>query len=156
VEFKGGSGVPLLHIGASRLPLALAGAPGGGAVSVNDQNSFRLEITGGKADQQQARRRLLKDLSAPGAADDLAAVVRRRQTQALTAVETLRELLADRTTVPRWGRGLGSKLQLVAGLIARGFGTRVFYVSLGGFDTHADQGPSHSKLLAELADSVGD
>src|SRR5262249_51025773 len=97
-----------------------------------------------------------KDLSAPAPADDLAEFVRRRQTQTLTAVETLRELLADRTTVPRWGRGLGSKLQLVAGLIARGVGTRVFYVSLGGFDTHADQGPSHSKLLAELADSVGD
>src|SRR5262245_51407760 len=124
VEFKGGSGVPLLHIGATRMPLALAGAPGGGAVSVNDQNSFRLEITGGKAGQQQARRRLLKDLSAPGPADDLTEFVRRRQTQTLTAVETLRELLEDRNAVPRWGRGLSAKLQLVAGLVARGFGTR--------------------------------
>ena len=52
-------GVPILHIGQSRLPLAVTGAPGGGAVTVNDQNSFRLELGGGKAAQQKARRRLL-------------------------------------------------------------------------------------------------
>jgi uncharacterized protein (DUF1501 family) len=74
--------------------------------------------------------------------------------QTLTAVETLRELLEGRNAVPRWGSGLSAKLQLVAGLIAKGFGTRIFYVSLDGFDTHADQGPAHSKLMTELADSV--
>jgi uncharacterized protein (DUF1501 family) len=158
VEFKGGSGgVPLLQIGAGKLPLALAGAPGG-AVSVNDQSSFRLEVNGGGAAERKARRRLLAELSAPAgksAGDDLASFVRRRQAQTLTAVETLRELLEGRGALPRGGSGLSAKLQLVAGLIARGFGTRVFYVSLDGFDTHAGQGPAHQALLAELAGSVG-
>ncbi len=58
-------GVPILHLGPNRLPLALAGAPGGGAVTVNDQNSFRLELGGGKVGQQKARRKLLEDLAAP-------------------------------------------------------------------------------------------
>ena len=58
-------GVPILHIGPSRLPLAVTGAPGGGAVTVNDQNSFRLELGGGKVAQQKARRRLLEELAAP-------------------------------------------------------------------------------------------
>jgi uncharacterized protein (DUF1501 family) len=152
-EFKGTTGVPLLYIGANRLPLALAGAPGG-AVSINDQNSFRLEISGSKAGQRNARRQLLKDLSAPGKAeDDLSSFVRRRQAQTLTAVDTLRELLEGRGGVRR-GPGLSGKLQLVAGLIDRGFGTRVFYVRLGGFDTHADQAPAHARLLADLAGSV--
>ncbi len=158
VECKGDSGgVPILHIGPNRLPLALAGAPGGGAVTVNDQNSFRLEITGGGAGQQKARRRLLEELAAPAgktAEDDLASFVRRRQVQTLTAVETLRELLEGRNAVQRGATASNEKLQLVAGLIAKGFGTRIFYVSLDGFDTHADQGPAHSKLLAELANSV--
>ncbi len=57
----GGGGVPILHIGSSRLPLAVTGAPGTGAVSVNDQNSFRLEIGGGKVGQLQTRRRLLEE-----------------------------------------------------------------------------------------------
>ena len=47
-------GVPVLHLGPNRQPLAVAGAPGGGAVTVNDQNSFRLELSGGKVAQQKA------------------------------------------------------------------------------------------------------
>ena len=49
-------GVPILHLGPNRQPLALAGAPGGGAVTVNDQNSFRLELNGGKVAQQKDRK----------------------------------------------------------------------------------------------------
>jgi uncharacterized protein (DUF1501 family) len=151
-------GVPILHLGQNRQPLALAGAPGGGAVTVSDQNSFRLELTGGKVAQQKARRKLLEELAAPPSVktsdDDLASFVQRRQVQTLTAVETLRELLDGPNAVPRQGDGLGQKLQLVAGLIAKGFGTRIFYVSLDGFDTHANQGPAHNTLLADLANSI--
>ena len=80
--------------------------------------------------------------------------VQRRQVQTLTAVETLRELLEGPGTAARPEGGLTQKLNLVAGLIARGFGTRIFYVSLEGFDTHANQGPAHGALLADLASSV--
>jgi uncharacterized protein (DUF1501 family) len=150
-------GVPILHLGSGRLPLAAAGAPGGGAITVGDQNEFRLELGGGKVAQQQARRRLLGELAAPTGGrgeDDLASFVQRRQVQTLTAVETLRELLEGPGAVARRGGGLSERLQLVAGLIARGFGTRIFYVSLDGFDTHANQGPAHSNLLGDLASSV--
>ena len=150
-------GVPILHIGPNRLPLALAGAPGGGAVTINNQNSFRLELGGGKVGQQKARRRLMEDLAAPAGKagdDDLASFVQRRQVQTLTAVEQLRELLEGPGAVPRQGNGLNQKLQLIAGLIAKGFGTRIFYVSLEGFDTHSDQGTAHSNLLGDLANSV--
>jgi uncharacterized protein (DUF1501 family) len=147
------------------LPVALAGTAGGGAVSVNDKNDFRLDMAGGEAGREQARRRLLEDLSAlprgeqkrgATAADDLTAFVQRRQVQTLTAVETLRELLEGPKALPRqYGTGLMQKLQLIAGLIERGFGTRIFYASLDGFDTHAGQGPTHSKLLGELAEAIG-
>jgi uncharacterized protein (DUF1501 family) len=150
-------GVPILHVGA-RLPLALTGAAGGGAVTVNDEKSFRLELGGGNAGRQNARRQLLRDLAMPAGkagADDLVSFVRRREVQTLTAVENLRELLEGPNAVPRPGTGLGAKLQLIAGLIARGFGTRIFYVSLDGFDTHSDQAPTHATLLGGLADAVG-
>jgi uncharacterized protein (DUF1501 family) len=150
-------GVPILHLGPNQLPLALAGAPGGGAITVNDQNAFHLELGGGNVIQQKARRRLLEELAAPAGTtreDDLASFVQRRQVQTLTAVETLRQLLEGPNAVPRQGGGLTQKLQLIAGLIAKGFGTRIFYVSLEGFDTHANQGPAHSNLLGDLANSV--
>jgi uncharacterized protein (DUF1501 family) len=158
VESKDNSGgVPILHVGPSRLPLALAGAPAGGAVTVNNQNSFRLEINGGAVERQKARRRLLEDLSAPTGKtgeNDLTSFVQRRQVQTLTAIENLRELLEGPNAIPRQGAGLSQKLQLIAGLIAKGFGTRLFYVNLDGFDTHAEQAPAHNTLLADLADSI--
>jgi uncharacterized protein (DUF1501 family) len=39
-------------------------------------------------------------------------------------------------------------------LIARGFGTRVFYVMIDGFDTHSEQAMQHRQLLAEVADGI--
>ena len=152
-------GVPILHMGGSdRLPLALAGAPGGGAVSVNDKNSFRLETGRGDAARQKARRQLLEDVSTPAGGtgtDDLLSFVQKRQVQTLTAVDTLRDLLEGPNAVRGWGGGLQQKLQIISGLISRGFGTRIFYANIDGFDTHADQAPAHQRLLSELAESIG-
>ncbi len=49
---------------------------------------------------------------------------------------------------------LASDLKLVAQMIAAGLPTRVYYVSLGGFDTHSNQPARHSKLMEELAGSL--
>jgi uncharacterized protein (DUF1501 family) len=152
-------GMPILHIGQSALPRAVTGASGGGAVTLNSRHSFRLEL-GGELGQQNARRRLLQHLATPAAAgpeprEDLISFVQRRQLQTLTALEQLRELLEGPHAVPVQGTGLAQKLQLIAGLIARGFGTRLFYLNLDGFDTHYAQSFTHQNLLAELADSIG-
>ena len=45
---------------------------------------------------------------------------------------------------------LGNSLNLVSRLIAGGLPTRVYYVSQGGFDTHANQIPSHDRLMTDL------
>ncbi len=45
---------------------------------------------------------------------------------------------------------LGNSLNLVGRLIAGGLPTRVYYVSQGGFDTHANQIPSHDRLMTDL------
>jgi uncharacterized protein (DUF1501 family) len=49
----------------------------------------------------------------------------------------------------------GNGLQTIASMIAGGLETRVYYVSLGGFDTHAAQKPRHDKLMQELSDGLG-
>lgn len=49
---------------------------------------------------------------------------------------------------------LANSLKLVARLIGGGLPTRVFYVSQGGFDTHANQVNAHERLLKELGDSI--
>ncbi len=47
------------------------------------------------------------------------------------------------------------KLRIVAGLIAAGAPTRVYYVGLGGFDTHATQAGRHDRLLESLGKGLG-
>lgn len=42
-------------------------------------------------------------------------------------------------------------LRNVAAMIAAGFSTRVYFVSLGGFDTHANQAGTHQNLLRTLS-----
>ncbi len=47
------------------------------------------------------------------------------------------------------------KLRIVAELIAAGAPTRVYYVGLGGFDTHATQAGRHDRLLESLGKGLG-
>jgi uncharacterized protein (DUF1501 family) len=56
-----------------------------------------------------------------------------------------------KSTVDYPASQLGNSLNLVARLIAGGLPTRVYYVSQGGFDTHANQLPSHERLMNDLS-----
>lgn len=47
------------------------------------------------------------------------------------------------------------QLQLVAKLVKAGSPTRVYGVSLGGFDTHANEKETHAGLLADVDEAVG-
>ena len=50
---------------------------------------------------------------------------------------------------------LGEKLQIVAQLIVSELPTRVYYVTLDGFDTHAQQSAAHAGLLRQWSDALG-
>jgi uncharacterized protein (DUF1501 family) len=45
-------------------------------------------------------------------------------------------------------------LQNVAQMIVANLGTRVFYVSQGGFDTHSNQKPAHASLLTTVSEGL--
>jgi uncharacterized protein (DUF1501 family) len=49
------------------------------------------------------------------------------------------------------GDSLSQSLKRVAGLIAAGLGTRVYFVKQGGYDTHSGQADKHARLLGELS-----
>lgn len=49
---------------------------------------------------------------------------------------------------------LGNQLSLVARLIKGGLGTKVYLVTLNGFDTHANQIELHQSLMTDLANTV--
>ncbi|MEO5931444.1 MAG: DUF1501 domain-containing protein [Candidatus Kapaibacterium sp.] len=49
---------------------------------------------------------------------------------------------------------LAQSLGIIARLVAGGLGTRIYKVTLGGFDTHSTQAPQHEKLLTTLSDAI--
>jgi uncharacterized protein (DUF1501 family) len=50
--------------------------------------------------------------------------------------------------------GFGNQLQMVAQMIAGGLKTRVYYVSLGGFDTHSNEKQQHDRLMGMMSDGI--
>jgi uncharacterized protein (DUF1501 family) len=50
---------------------------------------------------------------------------------------------------------LANSLKTVAQLIAGDLGTRIYYVSVGGFDTHSAEAGTHNRLLGGLSNSIG-
>jgi uncharacterized protein (DUF1501 family) len=159
------AGVPGMFLGENRLPIAMQGADGG-VISLADRNSFKLQLSGNAA----PRKKLLEDLNSDdGAKADLAAFVRKRQLQTYTSLQKIEEALKEtggnnNPNQPKPGRGggegndlasLGGKLGLISRLIGKGLGTRIYYVSIGGFDTHASQADQHEVLLGEVSQAIG-
>jgi uncharacterized protein (DUF1501 family) len=52
------------------------------------------------------------------------------------------------------GNEYGQGLRTIAAMIAGGLPTRVYYVSLGGFDTHANERGRHDQLMTQFANGV--
>jgi uncharacterized protein (DUF1501 family) len=156
-------GIPAMQVGPERLPLTLQGAASG-VVSVNNKHRQRRALTGTDKEHLPARKKLLEDLGKtdPSAGGDLAQFVQRRQAQTYTTLERLDEVLRNFQSTDyevidgrfQQSYGLNQKMQLISQLIMQGFGTRIFYVQLDGFDTHSKQAESHKTLLNQLDRAV--
>jgi uncharacterized protein (DUF1501 family) len=86
--------------------------------------------------------------------DELLGFVQSSTTTALNVAQRLTESpsLAPAERFPQ--TDLGRKLGTIAQLIASGLQTRIYYVELAGFDTHARQRDAHAALLRQLGDAV--
>jgi uncharacterized protein (DUF1501 family) len=78
---------------------------------------------------------------------------------ALSTLDRVASVGTYNGTVAYPNTGLGQALKAVAGAMVRGIGTRVFYVTTGGFDTHSAQGPianngNYVNLMATLNDAL--
>jgi uncharacterized protein (DUF1501 family) len=59
-----------------------------------------------------------------------------------------------KNSVPFPGSRLGQNFAMISRLISGGMPTRIYYLSLGGFDTHTQQTDAHARLLKEMGDAV--
>ncbi|MGE3809712.1 MAG: DUF1501 domain-containing protein [Gemmataceae bacterium] len=173
--------IPGVYLGAEELPLALQGSAQGIA-SVHPNKSFDLHLGNRLVERVyspeekvpteekpraedkrvERRRQLIQELTRETpAADNLLPFVQRSALQTYSSIDKLRDLvqLNDnafrfRNEVARRRGELARNLGLVARMIQSGFNTRIFYVSIGSFDTHSKQKSEHEKLLRILAEGI--
>jgi uncharacterized protein (DUF1501 family) len=158
------SETPALALGVERLPLALTAA-NTNVPMIADIDGFRLN-TGSDVRGGRSRRDLMRRLADPSSgagsgdprttrADAQLLFLQRAATSAYRTAERLSEVTREyRPTATYPDSQLANQLKLIAQMIGGELGTRIFFVSLGGFDTHSQQPGAHQALLAELAAAV--
>jgi uncharacterized protein (DUF1501 family) len=145
-----GRDLPALHLGEEKQPLALVGQKVR-APSVSSLDRFRL------AGDDAGVREIVGQLAAADRPreNDLLDFVQSSTTAALEAsrrVESARTSYKPAVDYP--GSELSTKLRTVAQLIDAGLSTRIYYVALDGFDTHAQQADAHAALLGQLSGAM--
>lgn len=150
---------PLLEVNLGESnPLALRGEKAK-PVAFRSPSSYRW--MGGKEEKESftaINSPAKLDSPAEGMAAEVRPVdfLRRVATQANESSDAIRKATQDyreRVEYPR-GNRLAEDLRMVAALLAARLPTKVYYVSLSGFDTHANQRGTHDNLLRTLSSCV--
>ena len=103
---------------------------------------------------RQVTRRGLVDGIDP---DSNAAFLMRTALDAQVSSDLIRKAVRRKPSVEYPRSGLAQQMAMVASMIHAGLPTRVYYVTLGSFDTHAGQGAAqgrHANLLGQFAGAV--
>ncbi len=147
---KSNGTLPALHIGEEKQPLALT-ALQTVVPSVKSLEQFRLRLNReGKVKAIQGLVTARRDSD-----DGLLNFVQASTTVAIQSSERVRsavERVAANHAYPE--SALGRKLETAAKILKSEIGVRIVYVTLDGFDTHAEQATTHANLLGQWGDAV--
>src|SRR5262245_40687469 len=130
-----------VFVGSGAMPLALSSRRSvASAITRPEDSILALEVgTGSTA-------------GGSGRADDLAAFVRRSTLDAYATSKRMADVLrAEDRGASYPATALAGRLRVIARLIKGGGGTRVYYTSQGGYDTHNVQVLVHADLLGEFS-----
>lgn len=144
-----------LHLGSEVQPFALTSLQ----VSVPSLSSieqFRFQATSDSKTIDSLEAAKMKAEKVASGDSDLLDFVAGSTQSAIAASKRLEEALKQSTNVESFpSTQLGQKLQVIARLIRSGLQTNVYYVTLDGFDTHAQQPAAHASLLSQWSDALG-
>ncbi len=151
------SGLDIISIGAE-MPLATMGETVK-AVAFERPDLFRWAGRDLHASISDAYDQILTNhpqeaLAMQADAADPLAFVQRTAMDAQVASDRVRKAVAKKSTTQFPGGNLSKQLESVAKMIAAELPTRVYYVTMGGFDTHANQASSHANLMRQFADAM--
>jgi uncharacterized protein (DUF1501 family) len=123
-------------------------------------STFGLLPGGGNRRDNEETRKLLESMVGQPAAGEQSVTANSsflKQTfmDTLVTEKKVQRVIAEyRPSATYPGNPFAVSLRNVASLIAAGFPTRVYFVSLSGFDTHSNQFNAHANLLLQLSDGL--
>jgi uncharacterized protein (DUF1501 family) len=134
-----------LFVGAAGMPAALRSRRSVASAITRPEDSVLALPAFGAASSQEK----------PGPDSDLASFIRRSTLDAYATSERMAAVLRAEDRGARYpANELADRLHIIARLIKGGGGTRVYYTSQDGYDTHAVQLPLHSLLLGDLSSAL--
>ena len=151
-----GGDLPALHVGSRQLPLAMK-AKRAEVPSLESLEQYRLRVSGGDDSARRGQRDAIAGMAAGGdrGGDPLLGFLRRSTVAAYESSKRLEAIASKPSGDSKYPAfGLARRLELIAQVIKAGFGTRIYYTAIDGFDTHANQAATHAALLTELSDSI--
>ncbi|MFZ4751052.1 MAG: DUF1501 domain-containing protein [Phycisphaerales bacterium] len=89
-----------------------------------------------------------------GGGDTQKAFLMRTALDAQVSSDRIRAAVAKQPLVPYPGHGLAGQLKTIGAMIRDGMPTRVYYASMGGFDTHGGQLGTHGNLMRQFGESL--
>src|SRR5260370_32554919 len=138
-------------------PLALAGAPVR-VPSIASLEDFQLRTSSASGGlEKKEQRALMEGAARPKATQSPGLLDFVQRTAVNTYASSLRLQEIGKNYQPKTpypNVPLANHLKLAAQLIDADLGARIFYVSIDGFDTHANQLDQHANLLRQLSDSM--
>jgi len=142
---------PAIHLGSEPLPLACQ-QRGVQVPSLASLEQMRLKSKLGDLKPQQMEENV------PAAGDPQDSLLDFLSTSTVAALEVsqrLEKILAQPDASGDFPKSsLGDKLRAISRLILSGVKTRVYYVTLDGFDTHANQPDVHATLLRQWSEAL--
>lgn len=94
------------------------------------------------------------DFPTDGGAETQKAFLMRTALDAQVSSDRIRAAVAKQPLVAYPGHGLANQLKMIGAMIRDGMPTRVYYASMGGFDTHGGQLGTHANLMRQLGESL--
>jgi len=116
--------------------------------------SFASPNTGAEAINE--RNAAIRLASAAGPDRPQVAFVNTSAMDAFATLDRVASVVPYKGTVTYPNNGFGAALKTVAGSIAMGIGTRVYWVQTGGFDLHSGLGDAGGGAYATLMSTLGD
>ncbi len=135
-------------------PLAFDGAPMR-VPSLATLEEFQLRMSATSSADKKEQAKIIESVAASSAKGGLLDFVSRTASNTYAQSKRLAEI--GKNYVPKSPypeSPLANKLRLAAQLINADVGSRIFYVSIDGFDTHATQAPTHANLLGTLSQAL--